>query len=150
VHLQKIRLAVDYLYDKHGIEYPFAQPHELFKFEDQVVYKHHKLGYLFVTGKEKEQSLMPIIQPHLKQLTFDLKTGLAKHYTIRKEDGIEIVMRAESRFGEPTMPSGYTAHTLWDAVRIEGGYEQGARACGVSVDEVRVAFQFYDSLLRGS
>lgn len=147
VPLQKIRAAIDCLADRHGISFPFARRHELYWFDGDIVYQTGDDSPIFVSGRQCDQHLLrPIVEPHLERLRFDV-AGLAEAYIPYSEDGIDVTMRADSRFGEPTLPSGYTAETLWDAVRIEGGYERAAEAYGIDIREVSVAFRYYDSLI---
>ena len=53
-------------------------------------------------------------------------------------------------FGEPVLPSGHTARTLWEAVDYEGGFEEAAKAYGVDAREVKVALRFFDQLFRAA
>jgi hypothetical protein len=146
ISLQKIRQAVDYL-DHKGIDFPFARPHQLFIFDGDIVYLSADEDLYFVSGKQRAQHLLkPIVEPHLERLSFDA-SGIASQYVARDECGIQITMKAGSRFGEPTLPSGYTARTLWEATQVEGGYEPAAKAYGVPRKEVIAAFEYYDSLI---
>lgn len=51
-------------------------------------------------------------------------------------------MDPHTRFGEPLLPSGYTAMTIWDAIRAEGGIDRAAKAYGIPKEEAQAAYQF--------
>lgn len=149
VGMEKVRQAIEFL-DRQGITVPFARYHTLYTFERDIVYKHPQHGYLFVTGREVNQELLqPVVEPHLDRITY-ADDGVAGEYVIHREGGIQVRMRPGLLFGEPVMPSGYSAKTLWEASTYEGGIEQAAVAYGVSPDEVRVAFDFYDQIQRAA
>jgi uncharacterized protein (DUF433 family) len=84
----------------------------------------------------------------IKHTTYLLDAnGLACRYRAWKKDGYEVIMDPHQRFGEPLLPScGYTARTLFDAYRIEGGIEQAAKCYGVELAEVKTAIEYFDHL----
>lgn len=148
VPLNRVKQAVQFLRDEHGIEFPFARQHTLYGFEGEIVYQTAQGDYMFASGKEKRQFLeRQIVEPHLEHLSYDA-SGLANVYRIHSSREIDIVMKAGIRFSEPMMPSGYTARTLYDAVHSEGSYGAAAEAFQVDEIEVKVAYEWFDTLQR--
>lgn len=147
VPLQKFRQAIN-LARKNDIVYPFAREHCTFLHvvEKKLVLK---IGdkYIEASGKHCGQSLFEFVEDYLKDLTFG-PDGLASEYTIFKDNrsGVPIVMNPQRRFGEPLLPSGYTAKTVWESIQIEGGIDQTASVYGISKDEVLSAHRFFVNL----
>ena len=128
VPLAKVRQAVDFLHERYWMDYPFARRHTLYTFQREIVYRHPEHGLLFVTGREVDQSLIhQVVEPHLEQLSYG-SDGVACEFRIHEEEGVKIVMRPGIMFGEPVLPSGHTARTLWEAVDYEGGFDEAAKA----------------------
>ena len=60
---------------------------------------------------------------------------------------ISVEMNPERRFGEPLLPSGYTAKTIFKAIRSEGDLESVAHSYGIPEGEVETAYFFYSKYL---
>jgi uncharacterized protein (DUF433 family) len=164
IPLQRIRQGVDEARQRYGIEYPLACRHTIYLFSDgrgkghgQIVIKQADDSdrvedrFVQLTGKDRGNLLMrPVVEIFLDDLQFDPKTGLASRYSpLTSPSGASIVLDPRRRFGEPIVdPGGYTAETLWDATNVEGGIEAAAEAYGITVDEVRLANQYFDTLLQ--
>lgn len=155
VPLQRIRAAVDRAENTYGIQYPFARSHKTFvitegsakgniaiKVENRVIQ---------VTGKNRDQVLMePVIEPYLKQIKFG-PDGLAYEYTAWKSPSGVIRMNPHIRFGQPmVVDCGISARVLWEAVGIEGGIKEAAKAYGVRQKHIRLACEYFGYLTSGA
>lgn len=142
----KIRQALRWVKENLNEDYPFARKHFTFLFGKQLVVELKKGQYAEVTGNPGQRLIREIVEPYLHDLSYDAR-GLASRYTIfRSRDGVPVVMDPEMRFGEPLLPSGYSAKCLWDAIRSEGSVNNAAKAYGIKENEVTAAFDFFDYL----
>src|SRR5438445_597141 len=57
-----------------------------------------------------------------------------------------VKMNPRRHFGDPLLPSGYTAQAIWEAVKAEGSLEAAAKAYGVDRTEVELACSYLDFL----
>jgi uncharacterized protein (DUF433 family) len=151
VPLQKIRDAVDTIKEKYRIDFPFARKHTTYIYGKDVLIEIPGDGLIQVTGKHANHYMMKkVIEMYMERVEYG-ENGLATKYTAYQSDGVQIVMNPKVRFGEPVVSScGYTARALYDACIAEGGYDAAAKAYEVSPSEVRVAFQYIDSLEKPS
>lgn len=147
VPVKKIRQAMRWVKEKLGEDYPFARKHFTYLFGNELAIEFKRGQYAQVSGRRVGQGLIrEIVEPYLVDLTYD-DTGLACAYTIyRSRDQVEVTMDPEVRFGEPVLPSGYSARCLYDAITTEGSVSNAAEAYGVDEAEVRAAFGFFDYL----
>ena len=163
IPLQRIRQGVDEARDRYSLEYPLAREHIIYLFSDRKGKGHGHIvirrlddndpieeQYIQLTGRDRGNLLMrPVVEMFLDDLKFDPTSGLASRYSPMSQGGASIVLDPRRRFGEPIVdPGGYTAETLWDATNIEGGIEAAAEAYGVTIDEVRLANRYFDTLLQ--
>jgi uncharacterized protein (DUF433 family) len=82
----------------------------------------------------------------INSLEFD-ECDLVSAYVAYVSDNERIVASRGFNFGVPMMEScGYTAETLWNAVKVEGGVEEAASAYGVHAKTVQVALDYLESL----
>ncbi len=141
----KIRQAIRWVKEHLNQDYPFARRHFTYLFDTELVVELKKGQYVEVTGANPGQGLIKeIVQSYLLDLTFD-GSGLANKFTIyRSRDQVPVVLDPERRFGEPLLPSGYSAKCLWDAIKAEGSVNAAAEAYGVPKAEVTAAFDFVD------
>jgi len=155
VSLQKLRQAVEHASSKYGLLYPFAMPHTTFILDSDVVIKRpgdelDEDEYVEITGKHRDQIIIhKVFEPYLKDVTFATDgSKLAIMYTaLRSRDGkIDVIMDPQRQFGQPILPSGYTAATLFDAYVSEGGIDAAAEMYEVNSDEVALAVEYHDSL----
>ena len=144
VPLIKFRQAIKVAKEHFGMDYPFARRHCTYLLDDQLVIKPAgKDMYVEASGPFRGQPLFNFVEMYLEQLTFSAQ-GLAKLYRIYKcENDVAINMNPEMRFGEPLLPSGYSATTIWDAIKVEGGLEEAGRAYGIPTEEVEAAYRFF-------
>lgn len=158
VSLEKIREAVE-LAKLRGIQYPFAVQHTAYLFSDGMAEGHGnivlKIGDMLIqaSGQEKRSTIIKdVAQLYLQDLAFSPETGLAEAYTAWTDSaGRKIVMNPKVRFGEPIVLScGYTAQTLWEAYKIEGGVEAAASAYDVQNEEIELALRYHDHLLNNA
>ena len=146
ITLQKIRQAIETVTNM-GDPYPFARRHATYLLNDEIHIQVEDKGLVQASGRQRGQYAMKqIVEIYLDDLSFD-STGLANEYTAYESAGVKIVMRPGIRFGEPVvLESQHTAWTLWQACMSEGSVEAAAKAYGVPVNEVRVAFKYIDSI----
>lgn len=150
VPLPKFRQAIKFAEDTLGLYYPFARQHCTYLYNDDLVIRpiQDKDDFVEASGKRKGQRLLPFVEMYLKSLDF-APDGLAYKYRIFTSNHPKVVavtMDPKVRFGEPLLPSGYTAMTIYGAIKTEGGVDQAAKAYGISVDEAEAAYQFADHL----
>lgn len=167
ISLSRIRKAVANAERMCGNPYPFAMRHATFVFfrggaehlteppdEDQddspiceiVLEKDQRLTQL--TGKKAgNQLLREVAELYMENLSFG-EDGLASEFIAYKLDDLSVRLNPQRHFGEPLVPSGYTAFALWEAVKAEGSIDAAARAYGVDRREVELACGYFD-FLRG-
>jgi hypothetical protein len=171
VSLQKIRSAVEYAKKHYKVSHPLAMEHTTYLYirkpsklneknesggnetEDDNLYeliislpKKDDHALVELTGKKAgNQMIREVIELFLKDVSFGAG-GLAKEYCAWKWQGLEVKMNPKRHFGEPLLPSGYSASALWDAVRIEGGIDAASRAYGIDRMEVELACSYLDFL----
>jgi hypothetical protein len=146
VPLSKVRQAIGFAKEKYGIDYPFARRHCTYLFGREFVLRlpDRDNEFVEVSGRHRGQRLFEFVELYLQDLTFG-PDGLATEYRVfvsRHQTPVAIRMNPHLRFGEPLMPSGYSALALWKAIAIEGNIERAARAYGVSKEEVETAYLF--------
>lgn len=158
--LQKIRVAFDAAQEKYGLAYPFAMKHRLFLFGDIDQPKSCELiinagidangdeDYRQLTGKHAgNRMLNEIVEPHMKDLSYDETTQLANQFVAYERHGRRILMDPTRRFGEPYLENcGFTTSTLCLAVRAEGSVRAAAVAFDVEEADVEIACEFADYL----
>ena len=138
--LPKFRQAIEVARDKFGLQYPFAMKNYTFLWEDKIVIQPAEKQFVEASGKHMGNRLLPFIEKYLDDLSFDEADGLATAYRPFKFAGVSIEMRPSIRFGEPLLPSGYTARTIWESIRVEGGIRATAEAFGIPEVEVDAAY----------
>jgi len=164
VPLNKIRQAVDMARTQFKVDYPFAMKHTTYLFSDKQERGHGEIlirlpretetqeeildKYVQISGRERGNIVMnSIIELYLDDLQYGPE-GLASEYTaLVNEDGA-ISMNPKKRWGEPLVKAcGYSAQVLYDSTNAEGSLEGAAEAYGVSLQDVRIAYRFFDSLI---
>jgi hypothetical protein len=145
IPVHKFRQAIRWVKKNLGVDYPFARRHFTYLFDDQLVVELKRGQYVEVTGRSPGQGLLEFVELYLTDLSFD-KSGLARKYQIFKSEDVPVVMDPDVRFGEPMLPSGYSAKCIWDAIKAEGSIDNAARAYGIPREEVRVAYRLFDHL----
>jgi len=150
VELPKFRQAIKKAKGTYQVDYPFAREHFTYLLGKELVIKLGEGKYVEVSGKHSGQPLITgIVETYLQDLTFS-GSGLADSYKIfTSPDQVEIIMNPDRRFGEPLLPSGYSAKCIWDAIKTEGGIENAASAYGISEEESMAAYKLFDHLGAG-
>ena len=142
VSLPKIRSAIKVAEKTFGLKYPFARKHCAYLLNDELVIKPPPGDELFEIAGSQGQGLFPFVEGYLKSLSFS-DAGLANLYNIYKFADVQIVMNPKVHFGEPMLPSGYSAATICDAIRAEGGIQEAAKVFGIPEEEVGAAYKFF-------
>ena len=150
VPLSKIREAIKYAEDELKLYRPFARQHCTYLYNDLLVIRRTQDQEDFVeaSGRQKGQRQFPFVEMYLKSLDFT-PDGLAYKYRIFASNHpkpVSVTMDPEVRFGEPLLLSGYTALTIYEAIKTEGGVEQAAEAYGIAAEEAEAAYQFADHM----
>jgi uncharacterized protein (DUF433 family) len=153
VPLSSIRAAHQEAVSRYGVEHPFARKHTTFLIGDskRLVIRLNDDDYRELTGTGRGSKLITkVVEIYLNDLSFDANS-LATEYCAWPPHGVKvkskIVMNPKREFGEPVVVRcGYTAETLWDAYKTEGGTENAARALGVSREDIELACSYYDHL----
>lgn len=145
IPLQRIRDAVKRAENTYGIDYPFARPHTTWlSGKDLFIQLEGMEDLVQVSGKNPDQvTSKKIIEFYLEEVYFNPDTGLAERY----KPATNIKMDPKIGFGQPLVEScNIPAVVLWEAVRIEGSFEKVAELYGISIEEVKTAFSYCDSL----
>lgn len=142
VPLPKFRQAIALAKQRFNLDYPFARPHCTYLLGDELVIAPPGEGYVEASGKHKGQRLFSFVELYLEDLRFS-SDGLANIFQIYKLDNVQVLMKPQIRFGEPMLPSGYSARSIWDSVRAEGGIERAASVYGIAKEEVQTAYKFF-------
>ena len=150
VQLSKFRQALHFAETNLGLKHPFARHHCTYLYGDDLVIRrtHDEEDFVEASGKRRGQRLFAFVEMYLKSLDFT-PDGLAYKYRIfasNHPEPVLVTMDPKVRFGEPLLPSGYTALTISGAIKTEGGVERAAEAYGIRVEEVEAAYQFADHL----
>jgi len=150
VPLPKFRQALQLAENALALKYPFARHHCTYLLNNELVIRRTQDEDDFVeaSGNHRGQRLFPFVEMYLKSLDFTPE-GLAYKYRIfasNHSKPVAVTMDPQVRFGEPLLPSGYTALTIYEAIKTEGGVERAAHAYGIGVDEAEAAYQFADHL----
>ena len=148
VSLQKIRDAVNRAKDQYNVAYPFAINHTTYLFDGEIWIKPADAKITQISGKEHGQEGMhTLIEPYLKEIGFDEKTGLASTYRAYHRGENKIVMNPKVRFGEPILSGcGYTPEAIFEAAKTEGSVEAAARIYGLTKEQVDICVEYFDYL----
>lgn len=163
IPLAKIREAVERAKQKYGVEYPLARRHVTYLFErceptarkrsagdrpasSELVIRLAGDRLVQMSGEHRDNLLIrEIAEVYMKSVHYG-ELGLAEEYEAWKGGGLAITMNPKRHFGEPALPSGYSAQALCDAVQSEGGIDHAASAYGVPRLEVELAVEYFDHL----
>ena len=150
VTLPKIREAIKFAEDNFKLYHPFARHHCTYLYDDILLIRPDQAedDFIEASGRQKGQRRFTFVEMYLKSLDFT-PDGLAYKYRIftsNHRKPVLVTMDPKVRFGEPLLPSGYTALTIYEGIKVEGGVTQAAKAYGISVNEAEAAYQFADHL----
>ncbi len=153
IPLPKFRQAIKVARDDFKLDYPFARAHCTYYDGAEIIIRPPRGGdqpgedFVEASGKHRAQKLFPFVELYLTDLGFS-KAGLANLYNIyRSPAQVLIKMDPELRFGEPLLPSGYTAMSIWESIRAEGSIERAASVNGIPVEEAQAAYKFFVDFL---
>ena len=161
VPLTKIRAAYDRARSEYDLDYPLATlGHRIYLFGPrerpdlcEIIVKVGDVSQpdshsVQLTGKSAGNRMITrVAEQFMTALRFD-GGALPIEYRAWGNDECAIVMNPHQSLGEPYLPScGYTARALFEAYLSEGGIEQAAAAYGVKVEEIELAYSYYDYLL---
>jgi hypothetical protein len=141
VPLSKFRQAIRIIKDKFDVDFPFARRHHTFLLNRDLVIQPAEKEFIQVTGFTPGQRLFQFVEIYLQSLDFG-PDGLASAYHIYKVGDVDIVMKPGLRFGEPILPSGYSAMAIWESINSEGSIPDAARVNGICVKEAEAAYKF--------
>lgn len=145
IPLQKIRQAVKLAKTKYGMEYPFAMHNVTFWDGNEVVIcpTGDEFGPIVqASGKQVGQQYLKFMWGYMDKLEFRHGT-ICDLYGIFKHKETTIKMDPKIRFGEPMMPSGYSASHIWDAIHVERGVENVSKIYNIPLQEVETVNRFY-------
>lgn len=148
IPLQKFRQAIKIAKNQHNLDYPFARRHATFWDGAEIIICPDGERFIEASGQHAGQPLFRFVELYLEKLEFD-DSGLANLYRIFEHDRVPITMNPRVRFGEPMLPSGVSALTIFEAIEIEGSPELAAKAYGISLKEVKTAYRFFVEFLGG-
>ncbi len=158
--LQKIRKAVLAAESEYSLRFPLAaKNHRIFIFGPrgnpalcEMVIRfetaEHDDKTMQLTGKKRGNYIITeIAEPFMHGIEFGMSQFAEKYVALEYKDR-QIVMDPRVRLGEPYLPScGYTARALWEAYLSEGGIERAARAYGGELEDIEIAFRYFDILI---
>lgn len=146
IPLPKFRQAIKIAKESFSLDYPFARQHTTYLWGEELVIKPPGGGFVEASGKHRGNRLLSFVEIYLENLSFDPE-GLANRYTIYRVDDVAVTMRPQVRFGEPLLPSGYSALAIWEAIQTEGGIDNAASSFGIDRNEVCAAYRFFVDFL---
>lgn len=148
IPLQKVREAVLGAINDYDVAYPLAMRHRLFAFQNSVVIKLDETNIVGLSGPDRNQRLLvPIVEPFLDEISFSDSDGLAETWTPMKFNDYVVQLDARYRFGQPVIQPGMIlVDSLAAAAVSEGSIEAAAEEFETSVDAVKLALKYQDSL----
>ena len=150
IPLVKFRQAIKFAKDTYGLDHIFARKHITYRYNDELIIKPHSdtKEYVDASGKHRGQGRLEFVELYMQDLGYNHE-GLAEKFRIyesKHENPVTITLDPHVRFGEPLLPSGYTALSIRNAIKIEGSFEKTSKAYGIPLDEVETAYRFGDYL----
>jgi uncharacterized protein (DUF433 family) len=152
VPLKDIREAVSKAQNHLHISHPFAHEHTTFLFEGKIWIQLPERSLMQIAGRGRGQTgMLPVIESFYKDISFDSRTRYANRYKAFERTyasgTYKITMDPELRFGEPLLDnSGYTPQAIVEAAKTEGSIEEAARCYGITEDQARACFDYWDYL----
>lgn len=145
IPLQKIRQAVKLAKSKYGMEYPFAMRNVTFWDGNEIVICPTGDEYgpiIQASGRQQGQQYFRFMWGYMDKLEFR-NGNLCDLYDIFAHKKTTIKMDPKIRFGEPIIPSGYSASYIWDAIHVEKGVENVSKIYQIPLQEVEAVNRFY-------
>lgn len=150
VPLVKFRQAIQLAKEKFQLNHPFARHHCTYLYNNDLVIRPEsdRDQYFEASGKQRGQGMFSFVEMYMKSLDFT-PDGLANRFRIFEsthKKPVTITLDPHVRFGEPLLPSGYTAMSIRAAILVEGGVDPVAKVYGIPREEVEAAYLFVDFL----
>jgi hypothetical protein len=145
IPLPKFRQAIQTAKSVLNLNYPFARPHCTYYWPDQEIFirKSADEPIIEASGRHRGQPVFQFVEMYLQNLGFD-EDGLANLYRIFSTNEVTVMMNPRLRFGEPLLPSGYSAKTVWEGIQTEGGtLNRTAKVFGIPIEEVQASYRFF-------
>jgi hypothetical protein len=148
VPLIKIRQAIDLAKTTFGMDHPFAMENVTYwnGSEIMIAPKGNEEELVQASGQQRGQMVFSFCWHFLDKLEYD-RQGRCNLYKVYEYEGAVLTMNPRMRFGEPLLPSGHSAASVWDAIQIEGGIPQASRAYDIPENEVKAVHNFYIDFL---
>lgn len=150
ITLEQFRQAIE-IAEKRGLTYPFAREHCTYWFpgiqELLILDPNEKpdQGYIQASGRGRGQRIFTFVESYLKKIEFG-PDKLAKKYQIFEHHQTPIMMDPQIRFGEPMLPSGYSANAIFDSIKIDG-LDGTIKNFGIPRKEAWAAYQFVNEYI---
>lgn len=145
ISLQDIRAAVAEC-ERIGYQNPLASPHSLYAFGKRLIIRLKNGDYVGLLREDKGQIHEGlIIEPFLNEVDYD--EDYMYRWTPMTLGDCKVVLDKNRRFGMPCIePYGILASALVESACAEGSIECAADSHLVSVDAVRLALKYHESL----
>jgi len=102
--------------------------------------------YYQLTGtKAGNRMINEVVELYIRDVSFG-DDGLANAYCAWTRNKLAVTMNPKRGFGEPLLPSGYSAKSIWEAVASEGSIDAVTRVYGIDRMEVELACSYFDYL----
>ena len=131
--------------EARGHSHPFARKH-------QTRFSNEELLISFPDEGMSDLSVNHagcLVESYQRDLDFG-PDGLARRLVVFEHRFTKIIMDPTLRFGEPLLPSGYSARIIWEAIRDEGGIDEASREYGIPTEEVLAAYKFCSQRLKAA
>lgn len=151
VQLQSIRDGIKYVKEAHPeIEFPLTQERSKIRIYQKQLFIYmdgDEESPVQISGKSKGQKHMTeCFLGYLNDFKFNHQ-GLVDSYVAYPFKSQVITMSPRQNMGAPMVAgTGFSAETLYNAVKQEGGIERAARIYEVNPEAVEAAFKYWDEL----
>ena len=151
IPLNSFRQAIQTASER-GFEHPFAREHCVYFHSKTIVLLPPNCDpkkFVVASGKHRQSELFPFMEEYMDHMELDHE-GYIKKYRVytSTSGGVTIEMDPKVRFGEPLLPSKYSAPAVWDAIQSEGSVENASKCLSISIEEVRAGAEFYNHLVQ--
>lgn len=140
--MNSVRQAIEFSKKTYGVDFPFVRKGFVAgRLGGTIVIHPSRDQFVEASGKSRGQTMFPFVQMYLDRVGFG-DDGLANEYRIYEHGRVQVTMKPNIRFGEPLLPSGYSAWNIWESIKSEGGIDRTAKAFRIPRSEVRTAYSF--------
>ena len=149
-----IRTAIDMATKLKGVPHPFAHPEFrtviVGKKEINIIERADPTVMVALAPNSGQSAVCEILADFIEDLEFGADDKIIKHIAFRAAKD-RVIIAPNFNFGAPMLEnSGYTAETLWYAVKAEGSVGKAAEAYGVDESTVQAAVDYYGSVLKAA